>query len=42
MTNYKHLFAEMTELSKTIPFRDTFKVKVKGKKCEVSPEEWGI
>jgi hypothetical protein len=31
MTNYKHLFAEMTELREIVPFRDTFKVKVKGK-----------
>jgi hypothetical protein len=40
MTNHKHLFAEMTELARTVSFEDASKVKVKGKRRrEVSPEE---
>jgi hypothetical protein len=31
MTDHKHLFAEMTELARTVSFGDAFKVEVKGK-----------
>jgi hypothetical protein len=31
MTSHKHLFTEMTELTKTVSFGDTSKVEVKGK-----------